>query len=394
MSPRIPYHGNIRKRGPATYQIRLTVGGKRYAFTIKGTYAEAASFANTKHAELTAQLERQRKGLPGTMPFSALVQRFREDELPGKAAGTQRSYEDSLKPIEHYFVTELHDPDVASISRGQIRSFLSWRRAHRLDGAGRVQRAARRVTNRTIRKDRTVLHTLFEFAIDLELREDNPVRRVKVPKTPKRTPVLPTLEQYERLIEECRRSRQPMLALYVVTLGETGARSESEVLWLRWSDVHLDDGFIWIDSDPTSHETKGREGRWVPMSPRLQQALREHFARYRFATYGGRRPEFVFHHTTTKRRHRAGDRITSMRRAFKAAARRTGLPPRFGQHDLRHWRVTKWLAEGRNPVHVKEAVGHSDLRTTMEYTHLAREHLRALVDEQVPGTEGVRRGQS
>src|SRR5690606_23639056 len=106
-----------------------------------------------------------------------------------------------------------------------------------------------------------------------------------------------------------------------------------------------------------AHETKDREGRWVPMSRRLQEAFREHFARYRFATYDGRRPEWVFHHTTTRRHHRAGDRITSMRRAFKAAARRAGLPPRFGQHDLRHWRITAWLAQGQNPVHVKEAVG-------------------------------------
>jgi site-specific recombinase XerD len=49
------------------------------------------------------------------------------------------------------------------------------------------------------------------------------------------------------------------------------------------------------------------------------------------------------------------------------------------QHDLRHRRVTTWLASGGNPVHVKEAVGHSDLATTMKYTHLAREHLKALV---------------
>lgn len=31
-------------------------------------------------------------------------------------------------------------------------------------------------------------------------------------------------------------------------------------------------------------------------------------------------------------------------------------------------------------MHVKEAVGHADLRTTMAYTHLAREHLRSLVE--------------
>jgi hypothetical protein len=41
--------------------------------------------------------------------------------------------------------------------------------------------------------------------------------------------------------------------------------------------------------------------------------------------------------------------------------------------------VTTWLAEGKNPVNVKEAVGHHALATTMGYTHLAREHLKALV---------------
>jgi len=43
--------------------------------------------------------------------------------------------------------------------------------------------------------------------------------------------------------------------------------------------------------------------------------------------------------------------------------------------------LTAWIAEGQSVVHVKEAVGHSDLRTTIAYMHLAREHLRALVGQ-------------
>jgi hypothetical protein len=41
---------------------------------------------------------------------------------------------------------------------------------------------------------------------------------------------------------------------------------------------------------------------------------------------------------------------------------------------------TEWPPEGKSPVLVKEAMGHSDIRTTMGYTHLAKEHLRALVE--------------
>ncbi len=71
------------------------------------------------------------------------------------------------------------------------------------------------------------------------------------------------------------------------------------------------------------------------------------------------------------------------------AARRAKLPLDFDRLDLRHRRVTTWLAEGKNPVHVKEAMGHADLATTMGYTHLAKEHLRSLV-EQEPKREELR----
>ncbi len=76
-----------------------------------------------------------------------------------------------------------------------------------------------------------------------------------------------------------------------------------------------------------------------------------------------------------------GDRIQSLYSAFKAAAGRANLPPDFVQHDLRHRRITTWLAEGQSVVKVKEAVGHADLRTTMSYMHLVREDLRVLVDQ-------------
>jgi homospermidine synthase len=39
-----------------------------------------------------------------------------------------------------------------------------------------------------------------------------------------------------------------------------------------------------------------------------------------------------------------------------------------------------WLADGADVAKVREAMGHADLRTTMGYTHLVREHLRSLVE--------------
>jgi len=63
----------------------------------------------------------------------------------------------------------------------------------------------------------------------------------------------------------------------------------------------------------------------------------------------------------------------------------------LNQHDLRHRRVTVWLAEGK-PVHiVQKAMGHSDLRTTLHYEHMVDEDLLQLVE---PPFEAHRLGTS
>lgn len=126
-------------------------------------------------------------------------------------------------------------------------------------------------------------------------------------------------------------------------LAETGVRCESEARWLRWEDVDLDDGFPEVVSGRDGHRVKTGRSRPVPMTPRLVAAFREHFARFRF---GG--SPWVFHHVTTKRHHQRGERIGTMRVALYAAAKRAKLPADFRPHDLRHRRVTTWLAEGRN----------------------------------------------
>lgn len=90
-----------------------------------------------------------------------------------------------------------------------------------------------------------------------------------------------------------------MLYTYALTLGETGARSIGEALRLRWEDMSIDDGFIWIPSRKGEHRTKSGEGRWCPMTPRLRQAMRDHFAEFRLASYKGKRPEYIFHHVRT-----------------------------------------------------------------------------------------------
>ena len=92
-----------------------------------------------------------------------------------------------------------------------------------------------------------------------------------------------------------------------------------DLIWRR-------DGELWIASGRDGHRTKSGKGRWGPRTPRLRQAMREHFARFRFATYDGQCAPWVFHHVTTRRQAKAGQRIGVLRRAFENGAERAKLP--------------------------------------------------------------------
>ena len=103
-------------------------------------------------------------------------------------------------------------------------------------------------------------------------------------------------------------------------------------------------------------------------------------ATYRLQTYDGERTRWVFHHMLTQRGAVAGQRLQSLHRAFGSAVKRAKLPEDLRQHDLRHRRVTTWLADGKSPVLVQKAMGHADLATTMGYAHLLDDDLLALVE--------------
>ena len=208
----------------------------------------------------------------------------------------------------------------------------------------------------TLAKDLRLLHRLFVLADRMELREGNPVSRVPSPKVDPRDPILLTGGQLEVLLSQLR--DHPMARMYALLLAETGLRAQSEALHLRWEDLRVKEGFLWVASGRDGHRTKSGKGRWVPLSRRLTEELGAHAARFRMKIYGGNRSPWVFHLT---RGVRAGQRAGEYRGPIQTAATKAELPEGWRLHDLRHRRVTTWLGQGKNPVHVKEAMGHSTI---------------------------------
>lgn len=122
--------GSIEKRGDG-YRVRLCVAGERHYFTLTDrSLEEVKQFAREKDAELR---RRNGRGLPGPMPFSELLARYREAGMTDLAENTRSTYTTSLDAFHTYFVRQGGDPAAHAIGRGHVRAFMTWRRTHSPD---------------------------------------------------------------------------------------------------------------------------------------------------------------------------------------------------------------------------------------------------------------------
>ncbi len=77
---------------------------------------------------------------------------------------------------------------------------------------------------------------------------------------------------------------------------------------------------------------------------------------------------YVSQRSGLTRRHHLHE--TSLQKAIKQAARKSGIPKQVNSHALRHSFATHLLEAGSDIRTVQELLGHADVSTTMIYTHV------------------------
>lgn len=258
---------------------------------------------------------------------------------------------------------------------------------------------AKRLKVNTLDSIHTVVHQLFNLAVDDLYIRINPsdgvmgeckrAHNMDIPKRPALT--IPQQEAFIRYTGEIPKYKH-WKPLFTFFLG-TGCRV-SEVVGLRWEDIHMDDGYIDINHNMVYYQRdqgkcyfsistpKTEAGsRIIPMLPEVRQALLDEKSYQKEvglvcnADIDGY-TDFIFlnrfgnpHNPQTI--NRTIKRITlSYNEEEMESADREGreaiLIPPFSCHNLRHTFCTRYCENETNLKVIQEIMGHKDIATTME----------------------------
>jgi len=212
------------------------------------------------------------------------------------------------------------------------------------------------------------LRSFWSYLLACDYVDDDPVRKVSVPKRERTLPRYLTADELEALLEAAQRNKFVICAFrnYAImsVLIFTGMR-RGEVIGLRIGDVSLAEKVARVRG-------KGGKMRAIPLVDRAVEAVRG-WLELRPARKGH---DHLF--TTTH-----GNPISPwrMHRIWRAVLEESGIEGEgVSLHTLRHSMATLLLQSGEcSLVEIQRILGHSRLDTTAIYLHVTEGELRGAV---------------
>jgi site-specific recombinase XerD len=181
---------------------------------------------------------------------------------------------------------------------------------------------------------------------------------------PKKVFHLPTILSQEEVARLIDAALTPYHRILLMTLYATGVR-RAELTRLKVSDIDSQRMVIHVQGG------KGRKDRDVMLSPKLLEALREHWRGLKRKSSAWLFPGNRWH---------TGDTPIDTKVVWYAcqkATRRAGIHKDVHPHTLRHCFATHLLEAGADLRTIQMLLGHRDLEETTLYLHLSERHLSA-----------------
>ena len=269
---------------------------------------------------------------------------------------TLTSYQRDLTQAIEYF----SDQNIDSWLDIQIHQFRAYvARQHR-----------KSISGKTIQRQLSSLRRLYEYLIKEQLVTNNPLKGLKAPKTGRKLPKTPDIEQLEHLLQD---NDQDLLHIRDRAMFEliysSGLRL-SELTGVNCIDIKLQDKQLRVLG-------KGNKERELPIGRKAIEAL-EKWIEVRGNLAKTNEPALFVS--------RFGSRISQrgVQQRLEKLAIEQGLPVHLHPHMLRHSFASHLLESSGDLRAVQELLGHADISTTQIYTHLDFQHLAEVYDKAHP----------
>lgn len=206
----------------------------------------------------------------------------------------------------------------------------------------------------------------FVFLLIEDLIYDDPSELLEMPKIGRKLPEILTIEEIDQLISAIDMSKNEghRNRAIIETLYSCGLRV-SELVNLRFSDLHFEDGFIRVIG-------KGNKERLVPVSKSVEKEIGLYNINIRSHQQiqpGNENVVFL---------NRRGAKLTRVMifTIIKDLSAAIGLKKSISPHTFRHSFATHMIEGGANLRAVQDMLGHESITTTEIYTHLDQRFLR------------------
>jgi len=170
----------------------------------------------------------------------------------------------------------------------------------------------------------------------------------------KNLPIILSKEEITTIIDKEKNNKHRLLLILIYSSG----LRVSEVVALKKEHIDLSRQVLFINSG------KGRKDRYTLLSQKAAQFLEAYYKVYRIE-------KWIFPGQDSNK-HLS---IRSAQSIFSKAARNAGINKKVSIHGLRHSFATHLLENGTDIRYIQTLLGHSCLKTTERYTHVARQNV-------------------
>ena len=268
------------------------------------------------------------------MTNNQLIIKLKKDmQMRNFSKYTYDSYLGKAKDIMKYFGTKA----LEDVTTEELREYLL-----------KYLKDERKLGDRSINYYNSVIRFIYEVTLDKVLNKKQlPMRKRK--KTVYKVLTKKELSTFFNCVDNFKYK-----TIFMLAYG-SGLRI-GEIVNLRVEDIDSKNMRIFV------REGKGNKERYTILSKQSLEMLRTYWGKYRQNKRRGR----IF-------LSESGQAITVgvIREHFRKYRRKAKINEKVTLHTLRHNFATNLIENGATLIQVKELMGHSNIRSTMEYVHVA-----------------------